>query len=310
MVVNATTRARIASAAYRHKRIGLAAWMILCALLLVSTARSGEPAQAAQVTPPASPQIKAAPRTPIAEQKVALEGSNPWDPAWDVMIEQSLPRELLARDRASAVRSLCPRFATMTLANRRAFWAYFFQALAAAEAGLKPTADVRHNDPEVAVEDTVSHRTVRQEGLLQLTYMDSRRYRCAFDWQHDKNLPIGDPRKTILQPRNNLMCGLQILDNQLIAQHKPLLIDSSYWETLRPDGPSFDVFMKQMANVPAACGAPAPHVKPETDRTETAAQTRTQSIETKPGADSPHVLELPQTVEDGRDDGLPPTPVE
>ena len=227
--------------------------------MLLTAVRSGEPAQSQVAPAPPSPQIKAAPPTPIAVQKAQLEGSDPWRPAWDEMIEKALPRELLSKKRAGAVRDLCPRFGTMTLANRRAFWAYFFQALAASEAGLKPTADVRHDDPDVAVPDTVTHRTVRQEGLLQLTYMDSRRYRCNFDWARDKNLPADDPDKSILQPRNNLMCGIRILDNQLIAQHKPLLSESSYWVTLRPGHPSFAMFLKQMANVPAACGAEVGH---------------------------------------------------
>jgi hypothetical protein len=258
----------------------------MCVMLLVASARSGEPPQTQDMTPPPSPQIKAVPQTPIAEQKVELEGSSPWDPAWDVMIEKALPRELLSTDRAAAVRALCPRFGTMTLANRRAFWAYIFQAIAAAEAGLKPTADVRHTDPEVAVMDTVSHRIVRQQGLLQLTYMDSKRYRCAFDWNRDKNLPVSDPAKTILEPRNNLMCGLKIMDNQLIAQGKPLLTRTSYWETLRPGAPGLEVFMKQMVNVPTACGARMGREKADSPSAKPAPETQeTQPVE-RPASES------------------------
>jgi hypothetical protein len=102
----------------------------------------------------------------------------------------------------------------------------------------------------------VTKRVARQEGLLQLAYMDSERYGCNFDWEKDKDLPAHDPAKTILQPENNLLCGIRILDNQLIAQHKPLLSKSSYWVTLRPGTYSFQVFFKQMANEPEACGAP------------------------------------------------------
>jgi len=251
----------------------------MCAILLLAAAPSGDPAQPRDATPPPSPQLKAVPATPIAVQKVELEGSNPWDPEWDVMIEKALPRELLSRDRASAVRELCPRFGTMTLANRRAFWAYFFQALAAAEAGLEPTADIRHDDPEVAVMDTVSHRIVRQQGLLQLTYMDSKRYQCAFDWNRDKNLPVADPNKTILQPRNNLMCGLRIMNNQLVKQRKPLLTESSYWETLRPGHASFETFMKQMVNVPAACGARIVHKADSAGATPLTEAQTTQQVE-------------------------------
>lgn len=242
----------------------LPAVALLCASMLAAVWVCAGCSRAAQsqTTPPqpaAQPQIKPAPPTPIAIKKVELGEGDPWNRAWDAMIEKSLPRNLVARRRAPAVRALCPRFRTMTPANRRAFWAYFFQALAAAEAGLKPTADVRHTEPQVAVIDPVTHRIVRQEGLLQLAYEDSERYGCSFDWQKDKDLPEHDPAKTILQPRNNLLCGIRIVENQLIKQHKPLLSDSSYWVTLRPDSPSFRIFMRQMADVPEACGSPLRH---------------------------------------------------
>jgi hypothetical protein len=47
---------------------------------------------------------------------------------------------------------------------------------------------------------------------------------------------------------------VKILFNQTIVQHKPLLTRSSYWSTLRPGGPSYRVFAKQMTNLPSACG--------------------------------------------------------
>ncbi len=206
--------------------------------------------------PAAEPQIKSAPPTPIAIKRVELGEGDPWNRTWDVMIEKALPHNLVTRRRAPAVQALCPQYRSMTLADRRAFWAYFFQALASAEAGLTPTADVRHMAPQVAVIDPVTHSIVRQEGLLQLAYEDSRRYGCKFSWQRDMDLPEHDPAKTILQPRNNLLCGIRIVENQLVRQHKPLLSDSSYWVTLRPDSPSFKIFLRQMANVPAACGSP------------------------------------------------------
>jgi hypothetical protein len=96
---------------------------------------------------------------------------------------------------------------------------------------------------------------------LQLTYQDQKRYGCDFDWQHDKTLPANDPGKTILQPKNNLECGVKILDNQIIKQKKPLLSPSGYWSTLRPGTVSYRVFAKQMTNVPMACRkAPPPQV--------------------------------------------------
>lgn len=197
--------------------------------------------------------IKPAPPTPIAQKKIELGHDQPWDPQWDVLIEENLPPELLSSSVSRAAHPFCPRFNSLRSSDKRAYWAYFFQALAGAEAGLRPTANVRHHDPTVAVRDRVSHRIVRQEGLLQLTYMDASRYGCNFDWQADRSLPEHDPNRTILQPKNNLLCGIRILSNQLIDKHLPLITKKSYWGTLHPGTLSYRVFAKQMANVPVAC---------------------------------------------------------
>jgi hypothetical protein len=202
--------------------------------------------------PPPRPQLKPAPPTPIAVQKQEL-GEPSWDPQWDETVERALPPGMLSPRIAPGVRSYCPRFASMSDPDKRAFWAYTFQALAGAEAGLKPTTDVRHTEPEVAKVDTVTKRMVHQQGLLQLAYMDAVRYGCDFNWQHDRTLPEKDPARTILQPENNLLCGVKIMENQMLRQRKPLLSSTSYWVTLRPATISYKVFAKQMKNVPAAC---------------------------------------------------------
>jgi hypothetical protein len=231
-------------------------WM----LVLAGCGRQVAQQPAQPSSPPPKPALKQAPATPIAEKKEEL-GQPSWDPQWDVIVEKALSPEMLSPRVARGVRSYCPRFASMSEADKRVFWAYTFQALAGAEAGLKPTTNVRHTEPEVAVEDTVTKRTVRQEGLLQLTYMDATRYGCDFDWKQDKGLAEKSPAKTILTPRNNLLCGVKILENQMLTQRKPLLSASSYWVTLRPATPSYLVFAKQMKNVPAVCRATTPPVE-------------------------------------------------
>ena len=196
---------------------------------------------------------KPAPPTPIDEKKVEL-GGTPWNPQWDQIIEKALPPEMLSSQVPQGVRRFCPRFYEMRETDKRTFWAYFFQALAGAEAGLNPNASVRHTEPDVTKRDEVRGTAIRTEGLLQLAYADQRRYGCDFNWQADRELKAKDPAKTILQPRNNLECGVKILVNQIIVQHKPLLTQSGYWSTLQPDGPSYRAFAKQMTNPPAACG--------------------------------------------------------
>lgn len=202
---------------------------------------------------PAGPALKAAPQTPIAEKKDELGGAT-WDPGWDAVVEKALPPDMLSGKAAHAVAGFCPNFAREKEADKRAFWAYLFQALAGAEAGLDPTTTVHHTDAVLQRVDRVTHRTVRQEGLLQLTYDDQIRYGCNFDWNHDRRLARNDPDRTILTPERNLTCGVHILENQIIRQGKPLVSRTSYFATLQPGTVSYRVFSKQMANVPAACG--------------------------------------------------------
>jgi len=153
---------------------------------------------------------KPAPPTPIDEQKVEV-GGVPWNPQWDQIIEKALPPEILSSQVPQDVRRFCPRFYEMGETDKRAFWAYFFQALAGAEAGLNPHTSVRHAEPAVAKRDEVSGMAMRSEGLLQLAYADQKRYGCDFNWQVDRALKANDPTKTILQPKNNLECGVKIL---------------------------------------------------------------------------------------------------
>jgi hypothetical protein len=194
--------------------------------------------------------MKPAPPTPIDRQKAEV-GKETWDPEWDKIVELALPPELLSREVPRDVRRFCPRFYDMAEEDKRAFWAYFFQALAGAEAGLIPTIQARH--AEIVGKDVVTGSRARTAGLLQLAYEDQKRYGCDFDWERDRTLKLNDPGRTILQPKNNLECGVKILGHQLIEQHKPLLCGSSYWATLRPGTVSYRVFAKQMTNVPVAC---------------------------------------------------------
>jgi len=104
--------------------------------------------------------IQPVPPTPIDIKKVEL-GGTPWNPEWDQIIKQALPPEMLSSHVPRGVRRFCPRFYEMAETEKRTFWAYFFQALAGAEAGLNPNTSVRHTEP-------VGTMALRSEGLLQL----------------------------------------------------------------------------------------------------------------------------------------------
>lgn len=191
---------------------------LLTLALLALTACSRPSTQPPPQTPTPQPQTKPTPPTPIAEKKAELGDSNTWDPSWDADIEKSLPPDLLSAQAAHAVRPYCPRFAQLSDTDKRAFWAYTFQAIAAAEAGLNATSDVHHTAAAVNKVDPETHRLSRQEGLLQLKYEDAQRYNCPFDYAADRTLPEHDPNRTILQPQRNLACGLNIMQDQIITK--------------------------------------------------------------------------------------------
>jgi hypothetical protein len=241
------------------------------AIVVSGCARHEAEAATRPAVQPQEPEVKPAPATPIDAKKVELGGKT-WDPDWDVIVEKALPPEMLSADVPRDVRRFCPRFYTMSEVDKRAFWAYFFQALAGAEAGLDPQTRVRHTEAAVAVIDPVTHRAVRSEGLLQLTYEDQQRYGCDFDWDADRTLEPKDPNNTILRPKNNLECGVKILDRQIIGMHKSLLSPTGYWSTLQPGTVSFRVFVKQMTNPPMACGLHA-RTRPVKKSTPAAVQT-------------------------------------
>lgn len=196
---------------------------------------------------------KPAPATPIDVKKAEL-GGTPWNPEWDALIEKAIPPEMLSMQVPHDVRKFCPNFYNMSEVDKRAFWAYFFQALAGAEAGLEPTSRVRHSERVVSRIDPVTGKIVRSEGLLQVSYWDQKRYGCDFDWEKDKSLKPDDPNKTILQPKNNLECGIKIMQNQIVDQRMSLVTKKSYWAPLQPRNYSHRNFLKEMTNPPEACG--------------------------------------------------------
>ena len=213
-------------------------------------------------------ETKPVPPTPIDVKKGDL-GEKVWNPAWDLIVEKAIPPAMLSPAVSHDVARFCPRFSTMNDPDKRVFWAYFFQALAGAEAGLNPRTRVRHTEPEIAKIDKVTGVSVRSEGLLQLSYGDGKLYGCDFDWEADRKLAAASPARSILQPKNNLECGVKILSNQIIDQHKPLLTRTSYWSTLQPGRKSYRIFAKQMTNPPAACGSHAPTPIKKTATTKT-----------------------------------------
>src|ERR1700722_2982191 len=131
---------------FQRRSSGSWEWTTALAVVLmlgsVACRRHEQPVSAAR----AVPAMKPAPPTPIDTKREELGGPQ-WDPEWDKIVELALPAEMLSTSVPRDVRQFCPQFYVMSEVDKRAFWAYFFQALAGAEAGLKPTTRVQHTEP-------------------------------------------------------------------------------------------------------------------------------------------------------------------
>lgn len=189
--------------------------------------------------------------TPMA-QKTRVKGLPTWDPAWDQFVIDALPPEMLSEKVPSDVRTLCPRFFEINSEERKQFWAYVFQAMAAAESSFRLNARLleSHLGP-----DSVTGSTIVSEGLLQLSYQDAKMYGCAFDWTLDQKFGLTELAKSVFDPRRNLECGMKILYTQIIRRARPLFTEKSYWAILRPSRPGHKIFLREMSNAPAFCRA-------------------------------------------------------
>ncbi|NJL24782.1 MAG: hypothetical protein HC902_06180 [Calothrix sp. SM1_5_4] len=134
----------------------------------------------------------------------------------------------------SDIAQFCPNYNQLSEPQRVNFWAYLISAVAKYESGFDPV--LRYHENTMGLDEVTGQETY-SEGLLQLSYKDSRTYGfCDFNWEADRKLPANDPRRTILDPINNLDCGIRILASQ-VGKHKKIALDKgAYWAVLRPEG--------------------------------------------------------------------------
>ena len=128
----------------------------------------------------------------------------------------------------------CPNYSNLTRNEKLNFWVYLASAVAKYESNENPLDRFKESTMGT---DPVTGQPVWSEGLLQLSYQDELAYKfCVFNWPADKKLGPTDPNKTILQPKTNLLCGLQILNLQVAKTGKIGTTTDVYWSTLKPGG--------------------------------------------------------------------------
>jgi hypothetical protein len=158
---------------------------------------------------------------------------------WTQIIYSVIKKEesyLLGQNVADDVELFCPNYRKLNEEHRMNFWGQLFASLAFHESSWNPVS--RMVEKNFIYNDSVTKMPVVSEGLLQLSYQDEESYRldCGFDWSKDKHLSAKDPKKTILDPYNNLRCGIKIMSAQL-KKHRSITLSSNvYWAVLKTNG--------------------------------------------------------------------------
>ncbi|MBM3682615.1 MAG: hypothetical protein FJW84_04090 [Actinobacteria bacterium] len=164
-----------------------------------------------------------------AEIKLGWESKGQKTNEWTRVTVESVNRHFQKLNVAEDTELFCPEYTFLPDETKKHFWAEFVSSMAFYESGWNPMSQLT----EISLgTDSVTGRVVTSEGLLQLSYGDIKWATwCHFDWESDnKNNPVVT---TILDPKNNLECGIGILANQIRKHHRIVLEKRAYWSILK-----------------------------------------------------------------------------
>ncbi|MFN7453499.1 MAG: hypothetical protein ACK5RO_02440 [Pseudobdellovibrionaceae bacterium] len=131
---------------------------------------------------------------------------------------------------AEDVLSFCPRFYSLNRQERIEFWGYLFSVISKYESNHNPSARTLEENRW----DAITGGPLYSEGLLMLSYQDRQSVPgCRFDHRADQRLAATDLRRSILQPKNNLECGVRIMARQLKKHDRIVIGSGAYWGVIK-----------------------------------------------------------------------------
>jgi len=184
------------------------------------------------------PVIEDHPQTPSPiSQKLPLAWESQKYPErlqWSQYLFNSIETYFADLDLVQDADRFCPNYYQLNPNERANFWGQLFAAISYFESGWNPTT--RFHESTMGI-DPVTNMSVYSEGLLQLSYQDTKWAKwCEFDWSKDRHLKPNDPRKTIFDPQKNLTCGVGIMARQIKRTGNIVLSTGVYWAVLRENG--------------------------------------------------------------------------
>lgn len=177
------------------------------------------------------------PDQPDAYAPLSWESSVAQGAKWSLMIYDIIQTEQtsLLTTSVQDISIFCPRYDTLSDVQKTNFWGQLIAAMAQFESAWKPAT--RYVETTMG-KDAVTGEQIASEGLLQLSYQDTKYTPgyCNFDWSKDKALNAvnpEDPKKTIFDPYKNLRCGLAILAKQIRSKKAIAVDNGAYWSVIK-----------------------------------------------------------------------------
>jgi hypothetical protein len=203
-----------------------------------------KPTATPKPTPVATPKPTATPKPPTTPGggdstfKASWSGKNSNAASWTVYAQNAVTKYGDAMMKgATDVEDFCPMFDRLGSQDRVNFWVELVAAMAKFESSYDPTT--RYTESTMGI-DPITKKQVVSEGLLQLSYQDEQNYRnvlpagvCDFDYASDKQYQLSDIRRSILDPKLNLTCGISILNRQLERYNKIAVSSGAYWSVIK-----------------------------------------------------------------------------
>ncbi len=198
--------------------------------------------------PPRDPQQQRF-RIPLAWEKARPESKK-----WSEFVYMLLEKEIfVSYNKAKDASYFCARYPDLNRGQKIAFWAYLISTITYYESAYNPKSRMREGP---LGRDAVTGKPVYSEGLLQLSYQDTKWYPyCKMDWNKDRHLDDKDDRKTIFDPYINLDCGMRIFAQQINRKNKIAINSGAYWAVIKPDSKYNKIAqIKKATNALPFCG--------------------------------------------------------
>lgn len=184
-----------------------------------------------------------------------------WNAEFEKELKQAVP-EVLLNLKPIVLKDYCPNWDNLNLDARRQAFVDIAYGVARFESAYNPLTLFWEKGQG---KDSVTGEIVLSEGLMQLSYADSKWAKCGFDYKKDKEMHLKDlamrgtrqswvsehASKTILEPKRNVVCAFNIMafraKRNVDRDFK--LNMGAYWSTIRDKTPQILAQMKKKGSV-------------------------------------------------------------